>query len=224
MTKYAVISSQNVHFVTTLLVPLIKKLLEQGVPQEDIISPYIFLLCVEILALKIKFTKNLTGVIFAKKEARSEIFADDLSVMVLKTEKNLRNFSKILTLFHTVSCLKCNLDKTFVIPVGNFAKGNMCQDLNLKWMDSFTVLGITIDNRLKELQQNFHRVYEKVDKKIGYKGRITVAKSLLLSQYTCVATILDSNDKKLTDKIQAQIDFFVFQNKAGSKENPRFQR
>ena len=107
----------------------------------------------------------------------------------------------------------------------------MCQDLNLKWMDSFTVLGITIDNRLKELQQNFHRIYEKVDKKIGYwirygltfKGRITVAKSLLLSQYTYVATILDSNEKQMTDKIQAQIDLFVYQNKCGSKENPKFQ-
>ena len=59
-----------------------KIILEQGVPQGDIISPYIFLLCVEILALKIKFTKNLTGVIFAKKE----IFSDDLSAMVLRTE------------------------------------------------------------------------------------------------------------------------------------------
>ena len=95
--------------------------------------------------------------------------------MVLRTEENLRNFSKILTLFHTVSGLKCNLDKTFVIPVGNFAKGNMCQDLNLKWMDSFTVLGITIDNRLQELQQHFQRIH---------KRRITVAKSLLLSQFT----------------------------------------
>ena len=132
-----------------------KIILEQGVPQGDLISPYIFLLCVEILALKIKFTKNLTGVIFAKKEARL---------------KNLL----------------------------------MCQDLNLKWMDSFTVLGITIDNRLQELQNNFQRIFDKVAKKIGFwirygltlKGRITVAKSLLLSQYTYVATILDSNVKK----------------------------
>ena len=125
----------------------------------------------EILALKIKFTKNLTGVIFAKKEAHAEIFADDLSGMVLRTEENLRNFSKILTLFHTVSGLKCNLDKTFVIPVGNFAKENMCQDLNLKWMDSFTVLGITIDNRLQELQKKFKRIFDKVETKIGFRIR-----------------------------------------------------
>ena len=170
-----------------------KIILAQGVPQGDVISPYIFLLCVEILALKVNYTKNLTGVVYAKKEAHAKNFADDFSAMVLRTEENLRNFSKILTLFHSVSGLKCNLDKTFVIPVGNFAKGNMCQDLNLKWMDSFTVLGITIDNRLKELQQNFHQIFDKVEReKNGYwvrygltlKGRITVAKSLLLSQYT----------------------------------------
>ena len=88
--------------------------------------------------------------------------------------------------------------------MGNFAKGTMCKDLNLKWVDSFTILGINIDNRLKHLQDNFHRIFEKVDKKIGFwirygltfQGRITVAKSLLLSQYTYVATILDSYDKK----------------------------
>ena len=120
----------------------------------------------EILSIKVNYTKNLTGVVFAKKEGRSEIFADDFSAMVLRTEENLRNFSRILTLFHAVSGLKCNLDKTFVIPVGNFAKGTMCKDLNLKWVDSFTVLGINIDNRLKYLQDNFQRIYEKVDKKI----------------------------------------------------------
>ena len=37
-----------------------KIILEQGVPQGDVISQYIFLLSVEILALKIKYTKNLT--------------------------------------------------------------------------------------------------------------------------------------------------------------------
>ena len=126
----------------------------------------------EILAPKIKFTKNLTDVIFVKKEARAEIFADDLSAMVLRTEENLRNFSKILTLFHTVSGLKCNLDKTFVIPVGNFPKENMCPDLNLKWVDSFTVLGITIDNRLQELHKNFQWIFDKVDKKIWILGPV----------------------------------------------------
>ena len=59
---------------------------------------------------------------------------------------------------------------------------------------------------------------------LTFKGRITVAKSLLLSQYTYAATILDSNDKTLTDKIQSQLDYFIFQNKRGSAENPNFSK
>ena len=51
-----------------------KIILEQGVPQGDVISPYIFLLCVEILALKIKFTKKLNGVIFAEKRGPCQNF------------------------------------------------------------------------------------------------------------------------------------------------------
>ena len=58
------------------------------------------------------------------------------------------------------------MDKTFVIPVGNFAKENMCQDLNLEWMDYFTVLGITIDNRLQELPKKLQRIFDKVGKKL----------------------------------------------------------
>ena len=89
---------------------------------------------------------------------RLSAMVERLSAMVLRTEKNLRYFAHILSLFHMVSGLKYNLYKIFVIPVGNFAKNNMCSDLNLKWVDSFTVLGITIDNSLKELQQNFQRI------------------------------------------------------------------
>ena len=106
----------------------------------------------EILALK--HTKNLTGITYAKREARAEIFADDLSAMVERSEKNLRNFTRILVLFHSVSGLKCNLDKTFVVPVGNFLKDNLCSDLkDLKWVDEFKVLGIVIDNKHKKTKK-----------------------------------------------------------------------
>ena len=59
---------------------------------------------------------------------------------------------------------------------------------------------------------------------LTFKGRITVAKSLLLSKYTYAAIILDSNDKILTDKIKSQMNYFIFQNKCGSAENPNFKK
>ena len=109
-----------------------KIILEQGVPQGDVISPYIFLLSVEILSIKINYTKHLRGVKYAKSEARSELFADDLSGFLERYEKNLRNFPRILNHFRKVSGLATNLDKTCVVPVGDFSIPNYCHDLKLK--------------------------------------------------------------------------------------------
>ena len=88
--------------------------LKQGVPQGDVISPYIFILMVELLLLKINFTKHLTGIIFAKVEARSETFADDTTIFLERTAKHLRYATKFITAFHKISGLACNIDKTLL--------------------------------------------------------------------------------------------------------------
>ena len=57
-------------------------LLEQGLPQGDVIFPYIFIVAVEVLLLKITFTKNITGITFGSIEGRSETFADDTTIYI----------------------------------------------------------------------------------------------------------------------------------------------
>merc|ERR1711873_269773 len=47
-----------------------KIVLEQGVPQGDVVSPYIFILAVEILLIKINHTKLIQGINYAQKESR----------------------------------------------------------------------------------------------------------------------------------------------------------
>jgi hypothetical protein len=71
-----------------------KILLEQGVPHGDVISPYIFIVAVEILLIKITYTRNLTGITFGCVEGRSETFADDTTIYIERTLENLRNAVK----------------------------------------------------------------------------------------------------------------------------------
>ena len=198
--------------------------LRQGVPHGDIISPYIFILMVEILLLKINFTTHLTGIKFAKQESRSETFADDTTIILQRTKNNLIFAKKYLTDFHTISGLSCNVEKTNVIPIGvnTDHTDTMCNDLGFEWTDNFTLLGFSLENTMTKTDSNFKSVKEKIDGIIrtwrpyhlSLRGRVTIAKTKMVSQLTYVATVLDIPDAT----IKGQIDDYVLGIKPGGRK------
>ena len=98
--------------------PSNKITLKQGVPQGDVLSPYIFNICVEILLLKITKTNSLEGITIAKEEARAETYADDTTIIIKRNEENLRTLIRIIQDFSKLSGLQANLEKTSVTPIG----------------------------------------------------------------------------------------------------------
>ena len=192
--------------------------LEQGVPQGDVISPYLFILMVEILLIKITSTKNITGITYAKQESRAETFADDTTLFMERNEANLRNATKYIQHFHKISGLACNIDKTNVIPIGRNTdkEDKICKDLNMVWDDTFTILGFEIDNKLEKLDINFSKVKERIKALIrkwkpyhlSLRGRITIAKTKLVSQITYISTVLNPSTTIIAE-LQALINNFV---------------
>ena len=83
--------------------------------------------------------------------------------------------------------------------------------------DDFTLLGFYIDNKLAKLETNLDRIDAKVCNLIikwhhynlSVHGRITITKSVLISQYTYVITILDLTDEDRLDKIQCIINNYI---------------
>ena len=71
---------------------------------------------VEMLLIKINYSKNLKGITFATHESRSETFADDTKIFLERGESDLRKATKYIQNFYTISGLDCNIDKTNVIP------------------------------------------------------------------------------------------------------------
>ena len=127
--------------------------LEQGVPQGDVLSPYIFNIAVEFLLMKITNTNTIEGVKFARWEYRAETYADDTTIFIKRSAENLRNLVRIITDFSKISGLQANLDKTSVTPIGGVfstdKEDQLCHDLGLKWVKKFTLLGITFDSKLE---------------------------------------------------------------------------
>ena len=107
--------------------------MEQGVTQGDIVSPYIFILAVELLLIKIYNTKLLQGIDYAQKESQGETFADDTSICIKRDPRYLRRCVEFLKHFARISGLQSNLEKAVVIPIsGNYdINDKLCSELAL---------------------------------------------------------------------------------------------
>ena len=76
-----------------------KILLEQGVTQRDVVSPYVFILAREFMLIKINNTKLIEGITYANKEFMSETFADYTSIFIKKNPEYLRRCIEYLKHF-----------------------------------------------------------------------------------------------------------------------------
>ena len=123
------------------------------------ISPYIFILMVEILL--INYTKNLKVITFATMESRSETFADDTTIIVERSEEYLRTAIQYINSFHKLSGLQFNIEKTIVIPVGeiNDPQQKLCKDINLEWANESRILSFNIDNKVREAANGRLSIY-----------------------------------------------------------------
>ena len=62
-----------------------------GLRQGDPLSPYLFIICLEILAANRRLNKDIQGIMVGNEEIKLEIFADDMTSF-------LRNHASLDTL------------------------------------------------------------------------------------------------------------------------------
>ena len=85
--------------------------LQRGCRQIDPISPYLFILCSEFLTLAFNKNQNLEGIKILKKEHKLCQYADNTSVFMRATQRNLKICLDILQWFYRKSGLKINIKK-----------------------------------------------------------------------------------------------------------------
>jgi len=118
-----------------------------GCRQGDPLSPYLFIIGAEILALMLKHNPNITGIKCNNNEFLLTQYADDTSVLLDGSEKSLRSTFYVLKVYADVSGLCLNVDKTKAIWIGSLKGSNalLCPDLNLTWEnETFNLLGVHV--------------------------------------------------------------------------------
>ena len=81
-------------------------------------SPYILLLCAEVLYLMLKQNKDIKGVKIGDVEHILSQFADDTTIILEGSEQSLEAANKTLDSFAKLSNLKVNSSKTRAIWIG----------------------------------------------------------------------------------------------------------
>lgn len=92
---------------------------ERGCRQGDPISPYLFLLCAEILGILIRNEKDIKGINIDGEEYKISQYADDTSIIMDGTPQSYDGILRVLDFFAQVSGLKINFTKTKMVWIGS---------------------------------------------------------------------------------------------------------
>jgi hypothetical protein len=150
----------------------------RGTPQGDRSSPYIFIICMEILLIKVLsmdgrgidscefIRRKLAGLNIESMTA--EAYADDLTVIFKMSEHGVHCIVSVLAEFTAVTGLEINKDKTQLMVAGsdNWQIGQRIDDIVI--VNYITLLGVQIDRKLSRLDENWEKVIAKMRRLSGY--------------------------------------------------------
>ena len=166
----------------------------RGVRQGCPLSPYIFIICAEVLALSIIDNPVINGISILGTNVKIMQYADDTTLFIDGSFDSLSEVMNTFRIFEISSGLKINIDKSKLFPLGKSIQFilNFPHLFGLEWtIGPVTVLGITFSNnkdqlfifnytpKLSRLKRLLH-VWSQRD--LTPIGKITIVKSIALSQ------------------------------------------
>ena len=171
--------------------------INRGVRQGDPLSPYFFIVAVELLAIAIRKSDDIRGVRIGDTESKVIQHADDLTA----TLSDVESAEALLTLlkhFETCSGLKVNYTKTEAMWIGS-CSNETSSPLGLKWRKNVKALGIHFSYDTAEMTpKNFFEKLKSIQEQIqiwkwrglSLYGKVTIFKTLLIPKFICVASVL----------------------------------
>ena len=172
--------------------------LERGVRQGDPLSPYLFVIAVETLAIAIRQDPDIKGIVIGKEETKVLQYADDTTATLADVD-SAKSLFKLMEIFQNISGLNINSSKTEGMWIGSF-RGKMEEPFSIKWPKTpIKALGvyITYDPKLLK-EKNFIERLDSIknliniwsSRGLSLHGKVTIIKSFLISKFVYVCSIL----------------------------------
>ena len=194
---------------------------QRGVRQGDPLSPYLFILALEVLLTNIRDDCRIRGIVIGNKETKVTAFADDLTSFV----RDIPSFKILLdTLerFGTCSGLKLNNDKTEALWLGDNSNNGQLPNIDEDKVNKpMKILGIyfTYDWRMKQ-ELNFDAILTSLSKtlnswqwrNLSLYGKIQIVKTFAIPKFMFRASIIPLN-KDILKQANSIIYKFVWKNK-----------
>ena len=108
--------------------------LKNGVRQGCPLSAYLFIICVELLAINIRYNNEIIGIKVGNRDIKISQLADDTTAFIQNTKSMHIIFQTLDTFYHS-SGLKPNLDKTKAMYIGSL-KGTQHKPFEIEWLES----------------------------------------------------------------------------------------
>ena len=198
--------------------------LSRSCRQGDPVSPYIFLLAIECLAVQVRQNQNIKGITIHGIEIKVSCYADDTLFLLDGSVNSCRRLFHDLGTFAKFSGLRPNIAKTQAMWVGHGVeeRTGLCEELPIQWTNRMKVLGISFENDLDNMSKNnFEGKIDEIKSviKTWYRrhltiyGKICVIKSLILPKLTHLLSSLPNPTPEFIRGLDTILYQFVWNGK-----------
>ena len=199
----------------------------RGLHQGSPLSPLLFLIVAQVLTVNILDNPQIEGLDVTSVNIIMSLFADDTDLFLKASITCVTALFSVLERFGTHSGCKANVSKTRCIPLGKTRNDTaLISSLKHKFgnefvTDEFTALGIYFTNSLTLKHITDINYERKIKTAIGWVeswkrrdlsiyGKVTIVKSLIMSQFSYLVIPLPRPSASITKRINTLIFNFLW--------------